>query len=264
MEKLISKLRSYKKAAVAFSGGVDSAFLLKAASDTLGIENVIAVTVMSNVITDEEKEDAKKVAEQLNVKHIIVDFNVFDIAGFKENPVDRCYICKTQIFKEILRLAEENGISTVIDGTNADDVGDYRPGMKALLELGVCSPLKECGITKAEIRAFSKDMDLFTWNRPSLACLASRIPYNEEITESKLRMVERAERYLRDKGFSQLRVRCHEAIARIELLPSEICRMYQNDMMQQTGRYMKSIGFSYVTLDLEGYRTGSLNETIKK
>ncbi len=263
VNELKAYIKSYGKAAVAFSGGVDSAFLIKASLDALGYDNVIAVTVLSNVIAEEEKAAALKMAREIGIRHITVDFDIFDIEGFKENPPDRCYICKKKIFEEIIRIAGEHGIDTVFDGTNADDEGDYRPGMKALKELGVVSPLKACGITKAEVREYSRGLELWTWNVPSLACLASRVPYNELITEEKLRMVEKAETYIRSYGFSQLRVRCHERIARIELLPEELAGLDLRKMKAINDK-LKELGFSYVTLDMGGYRTGSLNDAIKQ
>ncbi|MFZ5352494.1 MAG: ATP-dependent sacrificial sulfur transferase LarE [Bacillota bacterium] len=264
IDRLYEYIKSCKKVAVAFSGGVDSSFLLKASCEALGRENVLAVTVLSSVISEEERQDAAELAKSIAVQHEVLEFDVFSIPGFKENPVDRCYICKKQIFNAISNIAAAYRINTVVDGTNADDSGDYRPGMKALEELGIKSPLKLCGIGKREIREASRKLELFTWSRPSMACLASRIPYNEEITEAKLRMVEKAEAVLRSMGFSQHRVRCHGTIARIELLPSEMGRILDEDKLSIINEGFKSIGFDYVTLDLKGYRTGSLNETILK
>ncbi|HYE84364.1 MAG TPA: ATP-dependent sacrificial sulfur transferase LarE [Clostridia bacterium] len=262
--KLQELLRSYGKVAVAYSGGVDSSFLLRTALDTLGKENVLAITILSSVTPREELAETEKFLASMDVNHIFIKKDVFEIPGFKENPVDRCYICKHKIFEEIIERAKEKEISTILDGTNADDEGDYRPGLKALQELKVISPLKLSGLGKSEIRELSREMKLNTWNKPSLACLASRVPYHEEITEEKLAMVDKAEAYLRSLGFIQLRVRCHGKLARIELLPEDINRVFAEDMNKDINARLKEIGFQYVSMDLAGYRTGSLNEVLSK
>jgi len=262
--KLQELLRGYGKVTVAYSGGVDSSFLLKAALNTLGKENVLAITILSSVTPREELAETEKFLASMDVNHIFVKKDVFEIPGFKENPKDRCYICKHKVFEEILERSKEKGISVVVDGTNADDEGDYRPGLKALQELKVLSPLKLSGLGKSEIRKLSKEMELNTWNKPSLACLASRVPYYEEITEEKLSMVDKAEAYLRSLGFMQLRVRCHGRLARIELLPEDIKRVFAEDLNRVINDKLKEIGFQYVSLDLIGYRTGSLNEVLHK
>lgn len=264
LAKLQELLRSYGKVAVAYSGGVDSSFLLKAALDTLGKENVLAITILSSVTPREELAETETFLASMDVNHIFIKKDVFEIPGFKENPKDRCYICKHKIFEEIIRQAKEKGISVVVDGTNADDEGDYRPGLKALQELKVLSPLKLSGLTKNEIRELSREMKLNTWNKPSLACLASRVPYYEEITEEKLSMVDKAEACLRSLGFVQLRVRCHGRLARIELLPEDIKRVFAEDLNTVINEKLKEIGFHYVSLDLIGYRTGSMNEVLDK
>jgi pyridinium-3,5-biscarboxylic acid mononucleotide sulfurtransferase len=267
VEKLVrlqELLKGYGKVAVAYSGGVDSSFLLKVALDTLGKENVMGITILSSVTPREELAETEKFLSTMDTNHIFVKKDVFAIPGFKENPKDRCYICKQKVFEEILARAKENGISIVLDGTNADDEGDYRPGLKALQELKVLSPLKLCGLTKNEIRELSKELKLNTWNKPSLACLASRVPYYEEITEEKLSMVDQAEAYLRSLGFVQLRVRCHGKLARIELLPEDIKRVFIEDLNRTINDKFKEIGFQYIAMDLIGYRTGSLNEVLSK
>lgn len=263
-EKLISILKSMGKVAVAFSGGVDSAFLLKAAIEALGRENVLAITVKSQVITDSEMKDTEAVAKFLNARYLVLKMDIFSLPQFKTNPIDRCYFCKKHIFKEIIKAASQRGFDIIIDGTNADDEGDFRPGMKALAELKVKSPLKDCGLTKEDIRELSKELGLPTHDKPSLACLASRIPYNEEITIEKLKMTAAGEHYLRNLGFKQIRVRCHGNIARIELLPEDFHLVFDNKLYIQINNYLKSLGFKYITLDLEGYRTGSLNEDVIK
>lgn len=263
-EKLINTLKSMGKVAVAFSGGVDSAFLLKAAMEALGRENVLSITVKSQVVTDTEIKDIETLAKLLNARHLVLKMDIFSLPQFKSNLIDRCYFCKKHIFKEIIKAASQRGFDIIIDGTNADDEGDFRPGMKALAELKVKSPLKDCGLTKEDIRELSKELGLPTYNKPSLACLASRIPYNEEITIEKLKMIAAGENYLRDLGFNQIRVRCHGSIARIELLPEDLHLVFENNLNIQINNYFSSLGFKYVTLDLEGYRTGSLNEDVIK
>lgn len=262
LQKLKELLRSYGKAAVAFSGGVDSSFLLKVAFDTLGKDNVVAITLKAAVNPTAEMWSAAAYAKELGVEFIQLDADVFSIPGFTENLPDRCYTCKKSIFTRILETAAKKGINIILDGTNADDDNDYRPGMKALEELGVKSPLKLSGLTKEEIRRLSKELEVPTWNKPSKACLASRIPYHEPITPEKLRMVEAAEEYLMGQGFIQVRVRCHGNLARIELAPEELERFFDMKFMQEAHKRFKEIGFSYTALDLAGYRTGSLNEML--
>ncbi len=252
-------LKSFGSAFIAFSGGVDSTFLLKVAHEELG-EKVVAVTVVSPLIPKKEALDAANFCKKENVRHFVLELDPLKIPGFKENPENRCYICKKEIFNKIKDLASENGIFTVCDGSNADDTGDYRPGMQAIHELGIKSPLLECGLTKNEIRILSKEMDLPSWNKPSAACLASRFVYGEEITEKKLKMVEKAEDFLHEKGFSQQRVRIHgENLARIEVMPEDFEKILE--VKDKIDNYFRSLGFKYVTLDIQGFRSGSMNET---
>jgi len=255
-------IRQYNKVAIAFSGGVDSSFLLKVASDTLSPDNVIAITLRAAVNPQWEVAEAALLAEFISVKHIIIDVDVMSIPGFKENPPDRCYICKRAIFEKIINEARAHGISIIFDGSNADDVNDYRPGMRALSELGIISPLRECGLGKSEIRKYSRELGIETWDKPSMACLASRVPYNEPITEEKLRMVGKAEGLLQAMGFIQFRVRCHGGIARIEIAPEEMTKILDIHIMRDINDKLKNLGFHYVTVDLQGYRTGSLNEML--
>lgn len=262
LDKLKNFIRRYDKVAIAFSGGVDSSFLLKAASDALGSENVTAITLKAAVNPESELAEASKLAEQANVKHIVISADVFSIPGFRENPPERCYICKKAIFERIINEAGIHGINVIFDGTNADDVNDYRPGMKALKELSVISPLRECGLGKSEIRKYSREYGIKTWDKPSMACLASRVPYNEPITEEKLKLVGEAEDFLQTMGFRQFRVRCHESIARLEIAPEEMAKVLDMSIIKAINDKLKSIGFRYVTLDMQGYRTGSLNETL--
>lgn len=259
-EKLIENLKSSGSVAVAFSGGVDSAFLLKAAKEALG-NNVIAVTVRSCFIPKDELCEAVNFCRHENIKHIICDANPLAINGFADNPINRCYICKKEIFGIIKKAVADNGISAVAEGSNINDNNDYRPGMKAIRELGILSPLQASGFTKQEIRDMSEKLGLPTWNKPSFACLASRFAYGEKITEEKLGQVEKAEQILRNSEFRQLRVRIHGNIARIEVLPEDFEKLL--GMREQLYRDIKATGFSYVTMDLQGYRTGSMNEEIK-
>lgn len=261
-EHLKQTILSYKSAAVAFSSGVDSTFLLKVAYDVLK-DNTMAITASSDIFAQREYKEAIAYTAQLGVKHEILTVDALSVENFAKNPSNRCYYCKKAVFTNILHLAKEHNMEYVMDGANVDDEGDYRPGMQAAHELGIKSPLKECGFTKADIRALSKEMGLPTWDKPSYACLASRIPYGNEITIEKLKMVEAAEKYLMELGFKQLRVRHHGKLARIEVLPDDRKRFYNEEFMDQVADKMKEIGFFYTALDLRGYRTGSLNEVLK-
>lgn len=263
LEKLKEILSGLESVAIAFSGGVDSTFLLKVAKQALG-DRVIAVTATSSTYPQREFNEAKKYAEEIGVKHIIIESEELEIEGFSKNPVNRCYYCKTELFSKIHNVAKENGIKYVVDGSNADDTGDYRPGMKAARELGVISPLMDAGLTKNDIRALSKAMGLETWDKPSFACLSSRFPYGNEINISKLSMVEQAEQFLLDLGFRQVRVRHHGEIARIEVSQEERCKFFDLNTMDHIGGKFKEIGFTYVTLDILGYRTGSMNEVLSE
>ena len=255
-------LKSFGSAAIAFSGGVDSTFLLKVAHEELG-EKAVAVTVYSPLIPKKEALDAANFCKKENVRQFVLELDPLKISGFKDNPENRCYICKKEIFNKIKSLASENGIFTVCEGSNADDTGDYRPGMQAVRELGIKSPLLECGLTKNEIRILSKEMDLPCWNKPSAACLASRFVYGEEITEKKLKMVEKAEDFLHEKGFSQQRVRIHgENLARIEVNKEDFEKILA--VKDDINSFFKELGFVYTTLDLTGFRSGSMNEVIRK
>ena len=248
---------------VAFSGGVDSTFLAKAAFDVLG-QRSMAVTVASEIHPAFEAEEAVVLARDIGIRHKVIRVKALDIEGLAENPPDRCYICKRAILSRLTDLAREEGLPVVVEGSNASDTGDFRPGMKAVKEFGVRSPLFEAGLTKDDIRELSCRMGLPTWNKPSYACLASRIPYGERITDEKLRAVERAEDYLRAKGYRVFRVRHHGKVARIELAPGEMKRFLAVEDLDHVAQRVKEFGFSYVALDLEGYRTGSLNEPLGK
>lgn len=246
------------KIAVAFSSGVDSTFLLKVAHDTLK-ENVIAITASSAVIPNREVEETKTFCMKENIKQFVFDFKPLDITGFKENPKNRCYICKYELFKNIIEISNKNGAKCIVEGSNIDDLSDYRPGLQAIKELDIKSPLQQVGLTKDEIRILSKQIGLDTWNKPSFACLASRFPYNEEITKEKLKLVDLAENLLFEKGFRQFRVRIHNDVARIEIMPEEFEKLIQ--IRKDVTSKFKKYGFNYVSMDLNGYITGSMNKT---
>ena len=265
--KKYQNLKTYLKdlggAAVAFSGGVDSTFLLKVAHDVLG-ENIIAVTAASPIFPKRERDEATHFCKEQGIKQVMCPSEEMTDDTFRRNPPDRCYTCKKNLFGKILRIAAEHDIKNIIEGTNADDTGDYRPGLKAIDELGIKSPLKAVGLSKAEIRGLSREMNLPTWSKPSFACLATRFPYGDEISEEALAMIDRAEEFLADKGIRQIRVRIHQNLARIELFPEEFEQIMEEKLRREVTTTLKSYGFSYVALDLEGYRTGSMNETLSE
>ena len=262
-EKLKSIIKDCGKIAIAFSGGVDSTFLTKVAKDVLG-ENAVAVTISSILVTDDELKEADDFCKAENIEHLIYNADVLSIPGFENNPPDRCYICKKAIFTNVQNLVGERGISVIAEGTNVDDDGDYRPGMRAIKELGVRSPLKEAGLTKAEIRELSCMLGLKTWNKPSCACLASRFAYGEVINKDKLDMIYSAECYIRSLGFEQFRVRLQDGIARIELRPADIQKFIENGIKDKVSEKLHALGFKYVSLDLDGYRLGSMNEVLNR
>lgn len=262
-EKLKSIIKDCGKIAIAFSGGVDSTFLTKVAKDVLG-ENAVAVTISSILVTDDELKEADDFCKAENIEHLIYNADVLSIPGFENNPPDRCYICKKAIFTNVQNLVGERGISVIAEGTNVDDDGDYRPGMRAIKELGVRSPLKEAGLTKAEIRELSCMLGLKTWNKPSCACLASRFAYGEVINKDKLDMIYSAECYIRSLGFEQFRVRLQDGIARIELRPADIQKFIENGIKDKVSEKLHALGFKYVSLDLDGYRLGSMNEALNR
>ncbi len=253
-------IRSYGKAAVAFSGGVDSSLLCAVAREELG-EGAAAITIVSPLLPKSELDDAAAVAEQVGIRHILVESREIE-EEVAANPKDRCYHCKKREFGAIARAARELGIGTVLDGSNVDDESDYRPGMRAIAELGVASPLKEAGLGKEEIRELSRRLGLPTAEKPAFACLASRIPYGERIDAAKLARVERAEDYLRSRGFRQFRVRSHGDLARIEVGPSERAKLFSEAAMDAMAAAFESFGFLYSCVDLAGYRRGSLNKAI--
>lgn len=259
MARLDKQLRGMKKIALAFSGGVDSAFLLASAKQA-GLEMVLAVTVTSQFFTREEKDLAEKLACSLGVEHICLDLDILGQADVVQNTPQRCYFCKRTVFLQVRQTAIQNGIHTFLHGVNTDDLGDYRPGLEAAKELGFMAPLVDAGFSKKEIRDCSRQMGLETWNLPSQSCLATRIPYHEKITLEKLSMVDRGEFFLRELGFSNFRVRCHGNMARIELDPAAISSLMDEDRRRAVSNGLKKIGFKYVSCDLDGYATGNMNK----
>jgi len=263
LDELKSYLRSLESVAVAFSGGVDSTFLLKVAHDELK-ERAIAVTARSTSFPERELNEAAQFAKSKGIEHIIFDSEELEIENFRQNPVNRCYLCKKELFGKIKEIAQRHNIKFMAEGSNMDDNSDYRPGLAAVEELGVKSPLRFAKLTKEEIRLLSKEMGLHTWSKQSFACLSSRFVYGETISKEKLKAVDLSEQLLLDMGFSQVRVRIHGNLARIEILPEEFAKMLAPDVRESVYSSLKSLGILYVSLDLQGYRTGSMNETLNK
>jgi uncharacterized protein len=261
LARLTALLQGYGSVLVAFSGGVDSALLLKVAVDTLG-ERVAAYTEASPLQQAWELAEARELAQQLGVRHIVIESDALANPEFAANPANRCYLCKKVIYLGAIRVAAEFGLAVIADGSNLDDLQDYRPGRQALEELGIKSPLLEAGLSKDEIRAASRDLGLSTWNRQQLACLASRFPYGTTITNGRLRQVEACETFLRSEGFTTFRVRYHDDTARIEVSSSDIARLAATPLRERVVAHFKTTGFRYVAVDLEGFRSGSMNSEV--
>ncbi|MDR0549297.1 MAG: ATP-dependent sacrificial sulfur transferase LarE [Deltaproteobacteria bacterium] len=264
-QRLKDLVATYPSAAIAFSGGVDSTFLLAVAFDLLG-DKVAAVTGRSLSFPARELNAAKAFATERGVRHYLVDSEELDLPGFDHNPPNRCYLCKKELFGKIKALAKEKKLAVVMEASNVDDEGDYRPGLTALAELEIVSPLRAARLTKDEIRALSKDLSLPTWDKPSFACLASRFPYGEEITPERLSLLDQAEQFLLDLGLRQARARLHEkaTLVRIETDEAGLAIIFKDSNRLKIHEFLKSLGFTYVAVDLLGYRTGSMNATLPK
>lgn len=259
-EQLQTLIRDLRSVAVAFSAGVDSTLVLKIARDVLGSVNVVAVTGRSHSVPAEELAQASELAEQIGVEHQFLDTDEFENADYLSNPTNRCYFCKSTLYRHLEKFLSERGLEAAINGTNADDLGDYRPGLRAADEFRVRSPLAEVGLTKAEVRELSLELGLPTYDKPASPCLSSRVPYGEAITPEKLRMIEAAERFLHELGIRECRVRHHDTLARIEVPPEMFDRIAEN--RARIDSHFLSLGYESVTLDPRGFRSGSLNEVI--
>jgi uncharacterized protein len=261
LARLRTLLAEIPSVLVAYSGGVDSSFLLRVAHDVLG-DRCVALTTVSPTMPSHDLEDARRLAAALGVCHVLVDANELEIPGYTENPTNRCYFCKANLFAICAAEATRRGLAIVLDGANLDDLGDHRPGLGAAAERSVRHVLVEAGLSKADIRAASRELGLPTWDRPSSPCLSSRFPYGTRITAERLEQVASAERFLRSRGFRELRVRYHETVARLEVPVAEMPRLLEPSTREDVVRELRRLGFAYVALDLQGFRSGSLNETL--
>lgn len=261
LTQAIKLLNEMRRVVIAFSGGVDSTFLLKIAIDTLGRENVLAVTADSETYPFEELQEAKRLAKFLGAKHVVIETSELNIPGYSENTSNRCYFCKKNLFENIIPIMEEHGYKNAAYGLIADDLGEHRPGTRAARELSIRSPLQEAGLYKDEIRTISQEMGLPTWDKPSFACLSSRIAYGEQVTIEKLRRIEKSEKTIRQLGIRQVRVRTHGNIARIETDPEDMAILIENH--KEVSQVLQEFGYSFVTMDLTGYRSGSMNKLLE-
>lgn len=261
--RLEAVIRSRPKALVAFSGGVDSTLLLRVCRDVLGPKNVTAVTGVSQTYTTEEKRTARRVAREFGVEHVLVETDELACGDFTANPADRCYFCKSELFGKIMELARARGIDAVFDATNADDLSDYRPGRRAVEEFGVTSPLALAGFTKKDVRALSRKLGLASWDKPANPCLASRIPYGTLITLETLDKIRAGEKFIRNLGFPVVRLRHHGQLARIEIPASDFARLIKPATARKLADRLRSLGYLWIALDVEGYRTGSLNRAVE-
>ena len=258
---LVDILSKMDRVIIAYSGGVDSAFLAAVANEVLG-NNALSVTAVSPSLAPSELEEAQSLAQDLGLNYRIINTNEIDREDYSANNPDRCFFCKDELYSHLIKFCGEENYNFVVNGTNVDDLGDYRPGLDAATQYGVRSPLVEANLEKKDIRVLSREMGLPTWDKPAQACLSSRIPYGTMVTVEALTTIAKAEKYLREKGFKQLRVRHHENIARIEISADDFDVLTSEPLRTEVPSYFKSLGYSYVTLDLEGFRSGSLNEIL--